>query len=189
MAEINNEPPPSPWVRRFAPLVGAAGEVLDVACGRGRHVRLFLDRGHPVTALDRDLSGLGDLHAEPRLCVLEADLEDESRCPLEGKRYAGIVVTNYLHRPLFPRLVSALRPGGVLIYETFARGNERLGQPRTPAYLLRAGELIEQVRGALHIVAYENGKVETPRPAVVQRLCAVNIAEEAVAEGGFRIAG
>ena len=173
----------SPWVRRFAPLVEAGGEVLDVACGGGRNTRLFVDLGHPVTALDRDLSGVADLGAEPRLRAIEADLEDGSPWPLAGRRFAAVVVTNYLYRPLFPQLLESLAPGGVLIYETFARGNERLGRPRNPDHLLREGELLEWVRGALHILAYEHGEIATPRPAVVQRLCAVN----AAAGGGFRI--
>ena len=165
--------PPSPWVRRFAPLVRAGGEVLDVACGSGRNTRHFLGLGHPVTALDKDLSGIADLRSEPRLGMVAADLEDGSTWPLEGRRFAGIVVTNYLHRQLFPRLVRGLAPGGVLIYETFARGNERYGRPRDPAHLLREGELFEHFGGALHVIAYEHGEIARPRPAVVQRLCAV----------------
>ncbi len=165
---------PSPWVRRFAPLVESGGEVLDLACGGGRHVRLFLDLGHRVTALDRDLSGIADLAAEPRLAELEADLEDGSPWPLEGRCFAAVVVTNYLHRPMFPNLLRAVASGGVLIYETFARGNERFGRPRNPDHLLREGELIERLGGALHVIAYEHGEITTPRPAVVQRVCAIN---------------
>jgi SAM-dependent methyltransferase len=176
---------PSPWVCRFAPLVAAPAEVLDVACGGGRHTRLFLDLGHVVTALDRDLSGIADLRGVPRLAALEADLEDGSPWPLEGRRFAAIVVTNYLNRPLFPCLLRSLDPGGVLIYETFARGNERFGRPRNPAHLLAEGELIERLGGALHVIAYEHGEVAIPRPAVVQRLCAVNAADGS----GYRIDG
>ncbi len=176
---------PSPWVRRFAPLVVAPGKVLDVACGGGRHTRLFLDLGHVVTAIDRDLSGIADLGAVPRLTALEVDLEDGSPWPLEGRRFAAIVVTNYLNRPLFPCFVRSLDAGGVLIYETFARGNERFGRPRNPAHLLDEGELIERLGGALHVIAYEHGEVATPRPAVVQRLCAVNAADGS----GYRIDG
>ena len=174
---------PSPWVRRFAPLVVRGGEVLDLACGGGRHTRLLLDVGHRVTALDRDLSGIADLAAEPRLASVEADLEDGSPWPLEGQRFAGVVVANYLHRPMFPALLRSLAPGGVLIYETFAHGNERFGRPRNPDHLLREGELIERVGGALHLVAYEHGEITTPRAAVVQRLCAVNAADGS----GYRI--
>ena len=169
--------PASPWVRRFAPLVEPGGEVLDVACGGGRHTCLFLKLGHPVTALDRELSGLAEIRTEPRLVAIEADLEDGSPWPIEGRRFAAVVVTNYLHRPLFPFLLRSLRPEGLLIYETFALGNERLGRPRNPAHLLREGELIECVRSTLRVLAYEHGEIATPRRAVVQRLCAVNASE------------
>lgn len=163
---------PSAWVARFAPLIAAGGTVLDLACGGGRHVRLLRDRGHPVVALDRDLSGLGDLAAAPGVEAVTADLEAGAPWPLAGRAFAGIVVANYLHRPLFADIRAALAPGGVLIYETFAAGNEALGRPRNPDFLLRPGELLEVARGALTVIAYEQGRVETPRPAILQRLCA-----------------
>ncbi len=165
---------PSPWVLRFAGRVPEAGPVLDLACGMGRHTRLFLARGHPVTAIDRDLSGIADLIGAPGLEALEADLEDGSPFPLAGRRFAGVVVTNYRYPPLFPALVAALAPGGVLITETFARGNERFGRPRNPDYLAKPGELLEAVRGILRVVAYEDLIDRTPKPAARQRLCAVN---------------
>lgn len=159
---------PSPWVQRFAGLVPDGGAVLDVACGAGRHSRLFAGLGHPVVALDRDVAAMPDLAGVERL---QADLEDGSPWPLAGRRFAAVVVTNYLWRPLFPRLIDSLHDGGVLIYETFARGNERFGRPRNPDHLLRPGELLELAGGALSVVAYESGI--TAQPAVVQRLCAV----------------
>jgi len=171
---------PSPWVARFAALVSTGGAVLDLACGAGRHTRLFLARGHPVTAVDIDLSGLDDLGERPDLERLAVDLEDGRPFPLAGRRFAGVVVTNYLYRPLFPALVAAVAPGGVLIAETFAVGNERFGRPSNPDHLLRPGELLEAVRGTLRVVAYEDVIVEQPRPAAVQRLCARN---EAAAAG------
>ena len=170
-------PAPSAWVARFAGLVPTGGPLLDLACGGGRHASLFLERGHPVTALDRDLSGLGDLIGRPGLEAIEADLEAGRGFPLAGRRFAGVVVTNYLHRPLLPALVAAVAPGGCLIYETFARGNERFGKPSNPDFLLAPGELLEAVRGQLRVLAYEDIIVETPRPAAVQRLCARNDAE------------
>jgi SAM-dependent methyltransferase len=166
---------PSPWVARFAPLIRRAGPVLDLACGGGRHTRLFLGRGHPVTAVDLDVRGLADLAGAAGVTVLAVDLEGGSQPlvgPLSGP-FAGIIVTNYLHRPLFPGLIAALEPGGVLLYETFAVGNERFGRPSSPSFLLREGELLEIARPALRIVAFEQGVVASPKAAVVQRLCAV----------------
>ena len=169
---------PSAWVRRFAPYVPAGGPVLDLACGGGRHVRLFLERGHPVTAVDRDLSGIADTIGRPGLEALEVDLEDGSPFPLAGRRFAGVIVTNYLYRPLFPALIAALAPGGAFIYETFAKGNEGFGRPRRPEHLMDPGELLEAVRGRLRVRAYEDLIVEAPRPAAIQRICAVNEAED-----------
>ena len=163
---------PSPWVRRFAERVPAGARVLDLACGGGRHTRLFLDLGHPVLALDQDVSWLADLAGRAGLETLKVDMEDGRPFPLAGQRFAGVVVTNYLYRPLLPALVEAVAPGGVLIYETFARGNERFGRPSNPDHLLEAGELLEAVRGALRILAYEDLDFERPKPAAVQRICA-----------------
>ncbi len=170
---------PSAWVRRFARYVPAGGPVLDLACGAGRHVRLFLERGHPVTAVDLDLSGIADMIGRPGLETLEVDLEDGRPFPLAGRRFAGVVVTNYLYRPLFPALVAAVAPGGALIYETFARGNECFGRPRRPEHLMNPDELLEAVRGQLRVLAYEDLIVKVPRPAAIQRICAVSEAGEA----------
>jgi SAM-dependent methyltransferase len=170
-------------VLRFAPRVPKGGAVLDLACGGGRHSRLFLGRGHPVTAIDRDLSGVADIidapGGAPGLEALEADLEDGRPFPLAGRRFAGVIVTNYLYRPLFPALIAAVAPGGVLIYETFARGNEKFGRPRNPEHLAKPGELLEAVRGKLRVVAYEDLIDESPKPAARQRICAVNEVEKA----------
>lgn len=163
---------PSPWVRRFAPLVPAGAPVLDLACGSGRHSRLFLDRGHPVLAVDRDLSRLGELAGHPQLEGVACDLEDGSLPAFLQRRFGGIVVANYLHRPLFGPLAAALAPGGVLIYETFAKGNERFGKPSNPDFLLDRGELLVAFMDRLKIIAYEDVTVGAPRPAAVQRLCA-----------------
>jgi len=179
--------PPSAWIARFAPLIDrTAGPVLDVACGRGRHVRWLLDRGYAAVGVDIDSRGVADLAgppaaptAAPRL-IVRADLERPALAsdpvpgwPFAEGRFAGVVVTNYLWRPLFDRLIAALAPGGFLLYETFARGNERLGRPATPAHLLAPGELLDRVAGRLAVVAFEQGEVALPRPAVVQRLAAV----------------
>jgi SAM-dependent methyltransferase len=165
-------------VVRFAPLVPAGAPVLDLACGSGRHSRLFLERGHPVLAVDRDLSRLGDLRDDPRLEALACDLEAGPIPDFFQRRFGGIVVTNYLHRPLFAAMAAALAPGGVLIYETFAKGNERFGKPSNPDFLLDPGELLTAFAERLKIVAFEDIIVEEPRPAAVQRLCAQSPGEE-----------
>jgi SAM-dependent methyltransferase len=163
---------PSAWILRFAALVPARTPVLDLACGGGRHTRFFRERGHPVTALDRDVSGVADLRGRPGLEIVEADLEDGSPWPLAGRSFGAVVVTNYLWRPLFPEIVGAVADGGVLLYATFGAGNEAHGPPRNPDFLLRPGELLAAAAGRLQVVAYEHGLSETPRPAVRQRLCA-----------------
>ena len=173
MAEPSHESlASSPWVVRFAPLIRAGGAVLDLACGRGRHVRLLLEGGHPVVALDRDPEALAALPASSLLEIIAADLENGSPWKLADRRFAGIVVTNYLYRPLFQTILGALEPAGILIYETFAVGNERFGRPRNPDHLLKPGELLEVVRGTCTVIAYEFLEVAEPRPAVVQRIAA-----------------
>ena len=163
------DPEPSPWVARWAPLVRPGGAVLDLACGAGRHSRWLARLGFEVSAVDRDASLFAD--PPPGVALLQADLED-GPWPYPGVAFDGIVATNYLHRPLLPILVDALVPGGVLVYETFAQGNERFGKPSNPAFLLAPGELLEAVRGRLRVLAYEDLVVERPRPAAVQRICA-----------------
>lgn len=142
------------------------GTVLDLACGSGRHARFLAQLGYSVTAVDREPQVIESVR------FIQADLEDGSPWPLPGERFQGIVVTNYLHRPLFPVLEQALAPGGVLIYETFMLGNERYGRPSNPAFLLRPGELWQAFRG-LQIIAFEQGTVTEPKAAKIQRLCAV----------------
>ena len=163
---------PSPWVQRWAHLIPAGGRVLDVASGAGRNARWLAARGYRVDALDRDADALATLSAVPGVTTRCADIESAA-WPCERGVYAAVVVTNYLHRPLFPELFGALGTGGVLIYETFAVGNERFGRPSNPAYLLRPGELLEVVRGRLRVLAYEDLEVQDPRPAMVQRICAL----------------
>ena len=155
---------PSPWVLRWAPLV-ARGPVLDVACGSGRHARLFAELGMEVVAVDREPQRLEGVK------FVQADLEG-GPWPFAGQRFAAIVVTNYLHRPLLPILEAGVDEGGILIYETFMAGNERYGRPSNPAFLLRPGELLRAF-AALTVVAFEQGRVERPRQAVVQRVCAI----------------
>ncbi len=165
---------PSGWVRRWARLIPAGGRVLDLACGSGRHARFLAGRGYRVEAVDRDPEAVAALSGVPGIVARAADLEG-GPWPYERERFAGIVVCNYLHRPLFPRLLAALEETGVLIYETFAAGNERCGRPGNPDFLLRPGELLETVRGKLGVVAFEEGLVMAPKTAVVQRICAVRM--------------
>lgn len=164
---------PAAWIVRFSPLVAKGATVLDLACGGGRHTRFFLERGHPVTAVDVDPSRLKELRHHPRIEIVRADLEDGSPWPLPGRRFGSVIVTNYLWRPLFSPILESIGQGGVLLYETFARGNAAYGHPTNPDFLLEPGELIEAVRGHLQIVAYEHGYVDRPRPAIKQRVCAV----------------
>ena len=165
----------SAWVRRFAPLIRRGGRALDVAAGGGRHTRLLLRQGLQVTAVDRNIEALQAL-AGPACEVRRLDLETGELGAVSeelGRAYDAVVVTNYLHRPLFPVIAAALAPGGLLLYETFAIGNERFGRPSNPDFLLRPGELLSAFAG-LAVIAFEQGAVAHPRPAVIQRLAAIN---------------
>lgn len=160
----------SAWVRRFMPLIRPGGRVLDLAAGAGRHTGLLLDMGFRVTAVDRATDRL-QRFAGTACEVCAVDLESGAAWPLDGG-YDGVVVTNYLHRPLLGPIKLALAPQGVVIYETFALGNERLGRPRNPDFLLRPGELLEAFAG-LTVVAFEQGEISDPRPAAIQRIAAI----------------
>jgi SAM-dependent methyltransferase len=162
---------PSAWVTRWAHRLPPQGSVLDVACGYGRHARWFAARGYAVDAVDRNAEALATLAGVTNVTTLCADIE-AGAWPCAAGAYACVVVTNYLHRPLFAHLLDALAPGGVLLYETFAMGNERFGRPSNPDFLLQPGELLKIVRGQLAVIAYEDLEVQTPRPARVQRICA-----------------
>lgn len=164
---------PSPWVVRFVGLIRQGGRVLDLAAGGGRHTHVLRAQGHRVVAVDRDVAALTSAFASDAGCeVLAMDLEDGAPWRLGGG-YDGIVVSNYLHRPLLTALEPALAAGGVLIYETFMVGNERFGKPSNPDFLLRPGELLELCRGDLTAVAFEQGMVSRPRPAMRQSLAAI----------------
>lgn len=154
---------PSAWVRRWAVLV-TRGPVLDLASGAGRHARFFAARGLNVIAVDRDAQPMPE-----GITFVKADLEDGSPWPFAGQRFGGIVVTNYLHRPLLPVLAQSLAAQGVLIYETFMAGNEKFGKPSNPDFLLRPGELLQAFTG-LTVAAFEQG---TTDKAAVQRICVI----------------
>ena len=183
---------PSGWIVRFASLI-PPGEVLDLACGSGRHSRLLAGGGRKVLAVDRDADALARISG-PDIQTFQYDLEQDTgqalRWPFGVNRFAGIVVTNYLYRPLFEALFASLASGGVLLYETFALGNARFGKPSNPDFLLRPGELLATVNacsaGALRIIAFEDGYIERPRPAMVQRICVIK-ADQGIAPESLRL--
>lgn len=170
----------SPWVRRFGGLVPAGARVLDVACGGGRHVHWFAERGCSVTGVDRDAAAAEPLRAIARVII--ADIE-AGPWPLAGETFDAVVVTNYLWRPLLPAIVASVAAGGVLVYETFAVGNETVGRPSNPDFLLRPGELLQAVEG-LRVIAYEDGYAEPP-PRFVQRIVAVREAKDTSAPARY----
>lgn len=146
--------------------------MLDLACGDGRHAKWLASRGHQVLAVDRDEGALAQA-AAPGIDLMRLDLESpDFDWPFASGRFAAIVVTNYLHRPLFPHILDSLANEGVLIYETFAAGNGRFGKPSNPDFLLQSGELL-RLCGGLKVLAFEDGFVRQPKPAMVQRICAV----------------
>lgn len=163
---------PSPWVRRFIGGVREGGQALDLACGGGRHLRLAHALGHYVVGVDRDTSGVADLAGKPNVELMMVDLECGGPWPLAGRKFAGVIVTNYLWRPILANVVDSVSRHGVLIYETFAAGNEQFGRPANPDHLLRPGELIEAVHGRLTVIAYENVMLTNP-DRVVARVAAV----------------
>jgi SAM-dependent methyltransferase len=158
----------SDWIARWSHLVPTGGTVLDLACGRGRHLRWFAARGHLVTGVDRDAMALATLDGVGETIV--ADVEN-GPWPLAGRQFDAVIVTNYLWRPLFPAIAAAVAPGGVLLHETFAQGNETVGKPSRPDFLLAPGELL-RAYAQLRVVAFEDGFREAP-PRFVQRIAAV----------------
>ncbi|SFC68885.1 Methyltransferase domain-containing protein [Polaromonas sp. OV174] len=167
--------PPSPWVQRWSHLVAPGGVVLDVACGHGRHARWFYERNHPLALVDRSQEAIESIAtAIPSCDAVVADIEN-GPWPFAGRQFDAVVVTNYLWRPLLPTLLNSLAPGGVLIYETFTQGNETVGKPSRPDFLLRPGELLDLCR-QLRIVAFEDGFQAGPQgqtPRYIQRIAAV----------------
>jgi SAM-dependent methyltransferase len=166
---------PSPWVVRHAGLASTRGRVLDVACGAGRNGRFFLQRGHPTVFVDIDAANVRDLAGTNGVEILEIDLETKTpnAWPYEPASFAVVVATNYLWRPLIPTLIDSVAPGGVFLYETFAIGNEVFGRPKNPDFLLKAGELLEMMRGKLRVVAFGQETHPDPNPAVIQHIAAM----------------
>ena len=163
----------SPWVVKHASRIRKNARVLDLACGSGRHALHLASLGLQVIAVDRDVSLLRAQQLPADLTLLEADLEN-APWPFGEKEFDAIIVTNYLHRPLFSKMIATLKTDGILIYETFAMGNEKFGKPSNPAFLLQPGELLDVVRGKMRVIAYEDDYVELPKPAMIQRICAAN---------------
>ena len=166
---------PSGWVVRFYPGIKPSGRVLDLACGTGRHFSLGLSSGQHLIGVDRDISQASPYRHAQNLQLIEADLEDGRPFPFRGEFFDGVIVTNYLWRPILPDIVAAVAPDGVLIYETFGIGQEQFGRPSNLDFLLRPGELLEAVAGHLRIVAYEHARLARPE-RVVQRIAAVGMA-------------
>jgi len=179
---------PSPWISRFLPGVPKSGDVIDIACGRGRHLRYALEQGYSVVGLDRDISHLSDLEDNPKVELIEADLEDGRPFPLGGRKFAGVIVVNYLYRPRLADMIGAVARDGLLIYQTFARGHERFGKPSNPDYLLRPNELIEAVAPKLVVVAYDYG-VLPKGPNFVQRIAACGPDHPWAFENPFELGG
>lgn len=161
---------PSPWIARWSHLLAPGCTALDVACGAGRHMQWLAGRGHPVLGVDRAAVSLALAQAFGQ--TLEADIEN-GPWPLTGRTFGAVVVTNYLWRALWPQITGSVASGGVLLYETFAQGNETVGKPSRPDFLLRPGELLEVCSEAgLRVVAYEDGFLNAPE-RFVQRIAAV----------------
>ena len=167
MSLVHGTEAPSPWVRQWTHLIAPGGSVLDVACGHGRHMQWLQAQGLKVVGVDRQADAIAQVATWGEAIL--ADIEN-GPWPLPGRQFDALVVTNYLWRPLWPRLLESLAPGGVLIYETFAMGQETIGKPSRPDFLLKPGELLETF-AQLHVIAYEDGYLETP-PKFVQRIVA-----------------
>ncbi len=169
---LHGQEPTSNWVARWSHLLAAGCSVLDLACGHGRHMRHFAALGHPVTGVDRNAEAIAAVN--PWGEALCADIEN-GPWPLQGRTFGGVVVTNYLWRPLWTHILASLAPNGVLIYETFSNGNETVGKPSRPDFLLQQGELLNVCKN-LRIVAFQ--EVFIPEPdRFVQRIVAVNETE------------
>ena len=169
----------SRWVRRFAGLIPPNSKVLDLACGGGRHARYAASLGHSVLAVDKDVSALSTNPTQNIRCLsFDLELSDSpshADWPLAPDQFGGIIVTNYLHRPLMGDLLLSLRTGGVLIYETFAQDNGLFGKPSSPDFLLLPGELLRLAssKPEFQVLAFEDGYVSDPKPAMVQRICLI----------------
>ncbi len=171
---LHGQEPTSRWVAHWSHLLPAGCNVLDLACGHGRHMRHFAALGHPVTGVDRNPDAIAAV--SPLGEAICADIEN-GPWPLQGRIFGGVVVTNYLWRPLWPHILNSLAPNGVLIYETFSAGNESVGKPSRPDFLLQPGELLDVCKN-LHVVVFEEGFLAQPE-RFVQRIVAVRETDNA----------
>ena len=170
--------PPSAWVKRWAHLLPSnenvldheSVQILDLACGHGRHMQFLAGLGHRVLGVDRNAEALKTASQWGE--TLQADIENAA-WPLKGRSFTGVVVTNYLWRDLFPQILNSVAEGGVLIYETFSHGNQAFGKPSRPEFLLQPGELLQRCSG-LRIVAFEEGFVPSP-DRLIQRGVAIRL--------------
>lgn len=177
---------PDPWVQEYAALV-PQGPVLDLACGKGRHGQYFLGLGYPVTFVDKDISGVADSFSQDHsshsksldnninIQLIKHDLENNSPWPFHPDQFSGIVVTNYLYRPLLLQLITTLKPDGIIIYKTFAAGNEQFGKPKNPEFLLRKNELRTAFNKQFREIAFFQGREMNP-DRVTQAICVQRIA-------------
>ena len=167
---MNKEP--NKWVECYSSLIPFGKGVLDLACGSGRHTGMLLNNGYQVTAVDIDTTLVKQNFSNKKLNIVKCDLETLSSWPFGKNSFLGIIVVNYLHRPLYSRIMESLEEGGVLIYQTFADGNSRYGKPKNPDYLLKRGEL-KTVFGGMRIISYQHGYLSYPSQSVVQRICCI----------------
>lgn len=172
MFEIKSFGVPSPWVVSFAPLIPSQGQVLDLACGNGRHAFWLANQGYHVEALDRDPEALANLEGLMNIKTRQIDLENGNDLSWTERKFDGVIVSRYLYRPIIKTIPSILKPGGVLIYETFMIGNERYGRPSNPDFLLLENELLDAYSPLLEIIQFNQGYENSPKPAMVQRICA-----------------
>ena len=165
---------PSSWVKRHIADVTPGGRIVDVAAGRGRHALLALTLGYRVVAVDRNADALQDLSTRAGPDRLETEVQDleGANWPLKGRKFDGVIVCNYLYRPFLPQVLDLVDVGGLLIYETFALGNEAFGRPSNPDFLLQPNELLTAVLPEFDVLAYEGVTVPEPAPARKQRIAA-----------------
>jgi SAM-dependent methyltransferase len=171
LANLHGQGSASHWVARWSHLLPPGASVLDIACGAGRHMKWFSDLGHQVTGIDRSPEALSKASAYG--AVVLADIENDP-WPLikeqKTQQFQALVVTNYLWRPLFSVMADSVASGGFLIYETFSNGNETVGKPSRPDFLLQTGELLTRFPG-FRTIAFEDGFLADP-PRFVQRIVA-----------------